>query len=163
MALGLLSRVRDLGWETEEPKAGGVSLSPYILLRLWKLWPLSFIRSKLSTCEQLQHRLKHLSLIFSTEKAQNPMQLMRYGLLYKEWWGGPSSSSPLLCIVPPARPLRPQAVSSCAVPDCLPLPGRPTRWLLCCWTWPLACCCSPGSTAITELDSWPTPWSLWLM
>ncbi|XP_052050270.1 phosphatidylinositol N-acetylglucosaminyltransferase subunit Q isoform X3 [Apodemus sylvaticus] len=45
--------------------------------RLWKLWPLSFIRSKLSTCEQLQHRLKHLSLIFSTEKAQSPMQLMR--------------------------------------------------------------------------------------
>ncbi|CAO2642352.1 Phosphatidylinositol N-acetylglucosaminyltransferase subunit Q [Lemmus lemmus] len=44
---------------------------------LWKLWPLSFIRSKLSTCEQLQHRLKHLSLIFSTEKAQSPMQLMR--------------------------------------------------------------------------------------
>ncbi|XP_076793226.1 phosphatidylinositol N-acetylglucosaminyltransferase subunit Q isoform X3 [Arvicanthis niloticus] len=45
--------------------------------RLWKLWPLSFIRSKLSTCEQLRHRLKHLSLIFSTEKAQSPMQLMR--------------------------------------------------------------------------------------
>ncbi|NP_001400203.1 phosphatidylinositol N-acetylglucosaminyltransferase subunit Q isoform 4 [Mus musculus] len=45
--------------------------------RLWKLWPLSFIRSKLSTCEQLHHRLKHLSFIFSTEKAQNPMQLMR--------------------------------------------------------------------------------------
>ncbi|XP_057632006.1 phosphatidylinositol N-acetylglucosaminyltransferase subunit Q isoform X3 [Chionomys nivalis] len=44
---------------------------------LWKLWPLSFIRSKLSTCEQLRHRLKHLSLIFSTEKAQSPMQLMR--------------------------------------------------------------------------------------
>nr|XP_038941295.1 phosphatidylinositol N-acetylglucosaminyltransferase subunit Q isoform X3 [Rattus norvegicus] len=45
--------------------------------RLWKLGPLAFIRSKLSTCEQLQHRLKHLSFIFSTEKAQSPMQLMR--------------------------------------------------------------------------------------
>lgn len=45
--------------------------------RLWKLGPLAFIRSKLSTCEQLQHRLKHLSFIFSIEKAQSPMQLMR--------------------------------------------------------------------------------------
>lgn len=45
--------------------------------RLWKLGPLAFIRSKLSTCEQLQHQLKHLSFIFSTEKAQSPMQLMR--------------------------------------------------------------------------------------
>lgn len=45
--------------------------------RLWKLGPLAFIRSKLSTCEQLQHRLKHLSFIFSTKKAQSPMQLMR--------------------------------------------------------------------------------------
>ncbi|XP_028710442.1 phosphatidylinositol N-acetylglucosaminyltransferase subunit Q isoform X2 [Peromyscus leucopus] len=52
-------------------------LSAASACRLWKLWPLSFIRSKLSTCEQLQHRLKHLSLIFSTEKAQSPMQLMR--------------------------------------------------------------------------------------
>lgn len=88
----------------KEPKAGVVSLSPYILPRLWKLGPLAFIRSKLSTCEQLQHRLKHLSFIFSTEKAQSPMQLMRWGFLYKEGWGGPSSL-PLLCLVPPARPI----------------------------------------------------------
>ncbi|XP_021089522.2 phosphatidylinositol N-acetylglucosaminyltransferase subunit Q isoform X2 [Mesocricetus auratus] len=52
-------------------------LSAASACRLWKLWPLPFIRSKLSTCEQLQHRLKHLSFIFSTEKAQSPMQLMR--------------------------------------------------------------------------------------
>uniref|UniRef100_A0A8C2MTK8 Phosphatidylinositol glycan anchor biosynthesis, class Q n=1 Tax=Cricetulus griseus TaxID=10029 RepID=A0A8C2MTK8_CRIGR len=52
-------------------------LSAASACRLWKLWPLAFIRSKLSTCEQLQHRLKHLSFIFSTQKAQSPMQLMR--------------------------------------------------------------------------------------
>uniref|UniRef100_A0A8C6WD53 Phosphatidylinositol glycan anchor biosynthesis, class Q n=1 Tax=Nannospalax galili TaxID=1026970 RepID=A0A8C6WD53_NANGA len=52
-------------------------LSAVSACRLWKLWPLSFIRRKLSTCEQLQHRLKHLSLIFSTQKAQSPTQLMK--------------------------------------------------------------------------------------
>ncbi|XP_023413353.2 phosphatidylinositol N-acetylglucosaminyltransferase subunit Q isoform X2 [Loxodonta africana] len=45
--------------------------------RLFRLWPLPFICSKLSTCEQVQHRLGHLSLIFSTRKAENPTQLMR--------------------------------------------------------------------------------------
>ncbi|XP_063082273.1 phosphatidylinositol N-acetylglucosaminyltransferase subunit Q isoform X2 [Cavia porcellus] len=45
--------------------------------RLWKLWPLPFIASKLSTCEQLHHRLEHLTLVFSTQKAQSPAQLMR--------------------------------------------------------------------------------------
>ncbi|XP_047389772.1 phosphatidylinositol N-acetylglucosaminyltransferase subunit Q isoform X3 [Sciurus carolinensis] len=44
---------------------------------LWKLWPLPFIRSKLSTCEQLRHRLEHLTLVFSTQRAQSPTQLMR--------------------------------------------------------------------------------------
>ncbi|XP_046523487.1 phosphatidylinositol N-acetylglucosaminyltransferase subunit Q isoform X2 [Equus quagga] len=45
--------------------------------RVFKLWPLSFIWSKLSTCEQLRHRLGQLTLIFSTQKAENPAQLMR--------------------------------------------------------------------------------------
>ncbi|KAB0401623.1 hypothetical protein E2I00_007281 [Balaenoptera physalus] len=45
--------------------------------RVFKLWPLSFIWSKLSTCEQLRHRLEQLTLIFSTRKAKNPAQLMR--------------------------------------------------------------------------------------
>uniref|UniRef100_A0A8I5TX60 Phosphatidylinositol glycan anchor biosynthesis class Q n=1 Tax=Pongo abelii TaxID=9601 RepID=A0A8I5TX60_PONAB len=45
--------------------------------RVFKLWPLSFLGSKLSTCEQLRHRLEHLTLIFSTQKAENPAQLMR--------------------------------------------------------------------------------------
>ncbi|XP_048188264.1 phosphatidylinositol N-acetylglucosaminyltransferase subunit Q [Perognathus longimembris pacificus] len=45
--------------------------------RLWRLWPLPFIGSKLSTCEQVRHRLEQLTLVFSTEKAQSPAQLMR--------------------------------------------------------------------------------------
>ncbi|XP_004056926.5 phosphatidylinositol N-acetylglucosaminyltransferase subunit Q [Gorilla gorilla gorilla] len=45
--------------------------------RVFKLWPLSFLGSKLSTCEQLRHRLEHLTLICSTRKAENPAQLMR--------------------------------------------------------------------------------------
>ncbi|XP_022450055.1 phosphatidylinositol N-acetylglucosaminyltransferase subunit Q isoform X1 [Delphinapterus leucas] len=45
--------------------------------RVFKLWPLSFIWSKLSTCEQLRHRLEQLTLIFSTRKAESPAQLMR--------------------------------------------------------------------------------------
>ncbi|KAM5228192.1 phosphatidylinositol N-acetylglucosaminyltransferase subunit Q isoform 2-T2 [Ctenodactylus gundi] len=45
--------------------------------RLWQLWPLPFLRSKLSTCEQLRHRLEHLMLVFSNQKAQSPAQLMR--------------------------------------------------------------------------------------
>ncbi|XP_041606217.1 phosphatidylinositol N-acetylglucosaminyltransferase subunit Q isoform X3 [Vulpes lagopus] len=46
-------------------------------LRLFQLWPLSFICSKLSVCEQLRHRLEQLTLIFSTQKAETPAQLMR--------------------------------------------------------------------------------------
>ncbi|XP_067563317.1 phosphatidylinositol N-acetylglucosaminyltransferase subunit Q isoform X3 [Pseudorca crassidens] len=49
--------------------------------RVFKLWPLSFIWSKLSTCEQLRHRLEQLTLIFSTRKAKNPAQLMRKDLI----------------------------------------------------------------------------------
>ncbi|XP_006739144.1 phosphatidylinositol N-acetylglucosaminyltransferase subunit Q isoform X1 [Leptonychotes weddellii] len=45
--------------------------------RLFKLWPLSLVWSKLSVCEQLRHRLEQLTLIFSTQKAENPTQLMR--------------------------------------------------------------------------------------
>ncbi|XP_054570541.1 phosphatidylinositol N-acetylglucosaminyltransferase subunit Q isoform X2 [Eptesicus fuscus] len=45
--------------------------------RVFKLWPLSFIWSKLSTCEQLRHRLEQLTFIFSTQKAENASQLMR--------------------------------------------------------------------------------------
>ncbi|CAM4608477.1 unnamed protein product [Eretmochelys imbricata] len=45
--------------------------------RVLKLWPLSFIWSKLSTCEQLGHRLEHLQIISSNRKAQNQTQLMR--------------------------------------------------------------------------------------
>ncbi|XP_045639931.1 phosphatidylinositol N-acetylglucosaminyltransferase subunit Q isoform X3 [Ursus americanus] len=45
--------------------------------RVFKLWPLSFIWSKLSVCEQLRHRLEQLTLVFSTQKAENPTQLMR--------------------------------------------------------------------------------------
>ncbi|XP_010618896.1 phosphatidylinositol N-acetylglucosaminyltransferase subunit Q isoform X3 [Fukomys damarensis] len=45
--------------------------------RLWKLWPLPFIASKFSTCEQLRHRFEHLTLVFSTQKARGPAQLMR--------------------------------------------------------------------------------------
>ncbi|XP_010618893.1 phosphatidylinositol N-acetylglucosaminyltransferase subunit Q isoform X1 [Fukomys damarensis] len=47
--------------------------------RLWKLWPLPFIASKFSTCEQLRHRFEHLTLVFSTQKARGPAQLMRFG------------------------------------------------------------------------------------
>ncbi|XP_066239139.1 phosphatidylinositol N-acetylglucosaminyltransferase subunit Q [Saccopteryx leptura] len=45
--------------------------------RVFKLWPLPFIWSKLSTWEQLTHRLEQLTFIFSTQKAENPSQLMR--------------------------------------------------------------------------------------
>uniref|UniRef100_A0A8C9F0F8 Phosphatidylinositol glycan anchor biosynthesis class Q n=1 Tax=Pavo cristatus TaxID=9049 RepID=A0A8C9F0F8_PAVCR len=45
--------------------------------RLLKFWPLSFLWSKLSTCEQLGHRLQHLQVISSSKKAQNQTQLMR--------------------------------------------------------------------------------------
>ncbi|XP_063200449.1 phosphatidylinositol N-acetylglucosaminyltransferase subunit Q isoform X1 [Chroicocephalus ridibundus] len=45
--------------------------------RVLKFWPLSFLWSKLSTCEQLGHRLQHLQVISSNKKAQNQTQLMR--------------------------------------------------------------------------------------
>ncbi|KFP27010.1 Phosphatidylinositol N-acetylglucosaminyltransferase subunit Q [Colius striatus] len=45
--------------------------------RVLKFWPLSFLWSKLSTCEQLGHRLQHLQVISSNKKAQNQAQLMR--------------------------------------------------------------------------------------
>jgi hypothetical protein len=71
-------------------KAEGTGLNLCAPHRLWKLWPLPFIGSKLSTFEQLRHRLEHLTLVFSTQKAQNPTQLMRcgpaLGLLCKVGW-----------------------------------------------------------------------------
>lgn len=45
--------------------------------RFFNLWPLSFIWSKLSTCEQLRYRLEQLTFIFNPQKAENPSQLMR--------------------------------------------------------------------------------------
>ncbi|XP_045142011.1 phosphatidylinositol N-acetylglucosaminyltransferase subunit Q isoform X2 [Echinops telfairi] len=45
--------------------------------RLFRLWPLPFICSKLSTCEQARHRLGHLTFLFSPRKAESPVQLMR--------------------------------------------------------------------------------------
>ncbi|NXR37757.1 PIGQ acetylglucosaminyltransferase, partial [Zosterops hypoxanthus] len=45
--------------------------------RVLNFWPLSFLWSKLSTCEQLGHRLQHLQVISSNKKAQNQSQLMR--------------------------------------------------------------------------------------
>ncbi|KFV79746.1 Phosphatidylinositol N-acetylglucosaminyltransferase subunit Q [Struthio camelus australis] len=45
--------------------------------RMLKFWPLSFLWSKLSTSEQLGHRLQHLQVISSNKKAQNQIQLMR--------------------------------------------------------------------------------------
>ncbi|XP_004604274.1 phosphatidylinositol N-acetylglucosaminyltransferase subunit Q [Sorex araneus] len=52
-------------------------LSALSACRLLQSWPLTFIWSKLSTCEQLRHRLDHLRLVFSTQKAKDPAQLMR--------------------------------------------------------------------------------------
>lgn len=56
---------------------------PMCFCRLLKFWPLSFLWSKLSTCEQLGHRLQHLQVISSNKKAQNQNQLMRYGVHVK--------------------------------------------------------------------------------
>lgn len=56
---------------------------PTCFCRVLKFWPLSFLWSKLSTCEQLGHRLQHLQVISSNKKAQNQNQLMRYGVHVK--------------------------------------------------------------------------------
>uniref|UniRef100_A0A5F8GKG4 Phosphatidylinositol glycan anchor biosynthesis class Q n=1 Tax=Monodelphis domestica TaxID=13616 RepID=A0A5F8GKG4_MONDO len=45
--------------------------------RIFKFWPVSFIWSKLSTCEQVRYRLEHLRFVFSNQKAENQNQLMR--------------------------------------------------------------------------------------
>ncbi|XP_069425519.1 phosphatidylinositol N-acetylglucosaminyltransferase subunit Q isoform X4 [Ovis canadensis] len=45
--------------------------------RVFRPWPLSFIWSKLSTCEQLRHRLDQLTLVVSAPRAGGPTQLMR--------------------------------------------------------------------------------------
>ncbi|XP_051824939.1 phosphatidylinositol N-acetylglucosaminyltransferase subunit Q isoform X2 [Antechinus flavipes] len=45
--------------------------------RILKFWPLSFIWSKLSTCEQVGYRLEHLRFVFSNQKAENHTQFMR--------------------------------------------------------------------------------------
>ncbi|KFV66537.1 Phosphatidylinositol N-acetylglucosaminyltransferase subunit Q [Dryobates pubescens] len=45
--------------------------------RVLNLWPLCFVWSKLSACEQLGHRLQHLQLLSSSRKAQTQPQLMR--------------------------------------------------------------------------------------
>lgn len=45
--------------------------------RVWHLWPLTFLCSKLYTCQQLRLRLQHLQVVFSTQKAEDPAHLMR--------------------------------------------------------------------------------------
>ncbi|XP_074135891.1 phosphatidylinositol N-acetylglucosaminyltransferase subunit Q isoform X2 [Sminthopsis crassicaudata] len=45
--------------------------------RILKFWPLSFVWSKLSTCEQVGYRLEHLRFVFSNQKAKNHTQFMR--------------------------------------------------------------------------------------
>ncbi|KAJ7305752.1 hypothetical protein JRQ81_010118 [Phrynocephalus forsythii] len=45
--------------------------------RVLTFWPLSFIWSKLSTCEQLGHRLQHLRVISSKKKAPDQTQVMK--------------------------------------------------------------------------------------
>lgn len=45
--------------------------------RVFNLWPVPFIWSKLSMCEQLRYRREQLTLIFSPQKAENPSRLMR--------------------------------------------------------------------------------------
>ncbi|XP_057343739.1 phosphatidylinositol N-acetylglucosaminyltransferase subunit Q isoform X6 [Manis pentadactyla] len=45
--------------------------------RVFRLWPLSFIWSKLHTCEQLRHRLEQLTLVCSAQRADSPGQPMR--------------------------------------------------------------------------------------
>uniref|UniRef100_A0A8C5NTH3 Phosphatidylinositol glycan anchor biosynthesis class Q n=1 Tax=Junco hyemalis TaxID=40217 RepID=A0A8C5NTH3_JUNHY len=57
--------------------ASNLSLHSHVFCRVLKFWPLSFLWSKLSTCEQLGHRLQHLQVISSNKKAQNQNQLMR--------------------------------------------------------------------------------------
>uniref|UniRef100_A0A8C0PZW4 Phosphatidylinositol glycan anchor biosynthesis class Q n=1 Tax=Canis lupus familiaris TaxID=9615 RepID=A0A8C0PZW4_CANLF len=83
------ARVPRRGWGRRVPSARAARRRPPAHLdpaaeraapgssRLFQLWPLSFICSKLSVCEQLRHRLEQLTLIFSTQKAENPAQLMR--------------------------------------------------------------------------------------
>lgn len=66
-------------WAAGEPQEELKAHPSLLLHRVFKLWPLSFIWSKLSTCEQLRYRLEQLMFIFSTQKAEDPSQLMRCG------------------------------------------------------------------------------------
>lgn len=78
-------------WQAGEPQ-GELKAHPSLLLhRVFKLWPLSFIWSKLSTCEQLRHRLEQLTFIFSTQKAENASQLMRFGVFPWASWQRPNA------------------------------------------------------------------------
>ncbi|XP_040829568.1 phosphatidylinositol N-acetylglucosaminyltransferase subunit Q isoform X3 [Ochotona curzoniae] len=52
-------------------------IASFSTCRASRLWPVSFLTSKLSTCEQLRHRLQHLTLVCSTHKAEEPAQRMR--------------------------------------------------------------------------------------
>ncbi|XP_060116814.1 phosphatidylinositol N-acetylglucosaminyltransferase subunit Q [Heteronotia binoei] len=52
-------------------------VSRVCLSRALTFWPLSFVWSKLSTCQQLKHRLQHLQVVSSTRKAPDQAQLMR--------------------------------------------------------------------------------------
>ncbi|XP_058536386.1 phosphatidylinositol N-acetylglucosaminyltransferase subunit Q isoform X2 [Ochotona princeps] len=52
-------------------------IASFSTCRASRLWPVSFLTSKLSTCEQLRHRLQHLTFVCSTHKAEDPTQRMR--------------------------------------------------------------------------------------
>ncbi|XP_009325577.1 PREDICTED: phosphatidylinositol N-acetylglucosaminyltransferase subunit Q [Pygoscelis adeliae] len=62
---------------TDRYDDGPLKLTHCCRSRVLKFWPLSFLWSKLSTCEQLGHRLQHLQVISSNKKAQTQTQLMR--------------------------------------------------------------------------------------
>lgn len=128
--------------------------------RVFKLRPLSFIWSKLSVCGQLGHRLEQLALVFSTQKAESPAQLMRCRvcLLLSRPGASPNFLAPRL----------PTQIPSGQAPLTLTpigpfLPGKPTCLSLCFSMWPSALRCCPGFMGRTASGSWRRLSSLWLM
>uniref|UniRef100_A0A8C2P789 Phosphatidylinositol glycan anchor biosynthesis class Q n=1 Tax=Capra hircus TaxID=9925 RepID=A0A8C2P789_CAPHI len=123
--------------------------------RVLRPWPLSFIWSKLSTCEQLRHRLDQLTLVVSTHRAGGPTQLMSHCVLRNPWSCvevGPAAGPPCRCWPRPSRPdggrLEPLS-RLCRGAACLPGPGPGALWPCCArsflLSWPSARACAQSS------------------
>lgn len=130
------------------------------ICRIFSLYPLRFLSSKLSTCDQLSYRTEHMRTLSSVKPAAGHTQFMRW-LFVKANQDTPRCYR-LFCVSESPLKAFPRTTTERILSVCLSA-GKPTSWCRSWWTWLSACCSSRGSTETTTSPCWPTRWCLQLM